>query len=284
MSTIAPSPASQTDVSDSTAEKRLRTRARRRAMFCPGAGWALVGYRGRGAMVLASFIVGWASLVWMLWTLSPASVWAAGATMLATVVLWSIEALDVGWCVVRAAGENWLGRRFAITTFVVIVMVLEVPLVILSRCGSIAVGDERMAPTLDAGERLIYHRSVAGRDLHEGAVVLYRVSSESKVGTTGALSIARILAAPGDKLAVGRDHFIVNGEVSRYRAIPAPKAPLKIPARPESLTVPDDSYFVALDSSSADIDGQQIGWVRRSDIISTRLFHFGDRGVMRPVK
>jgi signal peptidase I len=285
MSTIAPSPAPATTIErNSTEEKRLRTRARRRAMFCPGAGWALLGYGKRGTLVLASFVIGWASFVWMLWTLSPASVWAAGATMLAAVILWSIEALDVGWCIVRWAGENWLVRRFAITTFVIVVMVLAVPLVIVARCGSIAVGDNRMSPALEPGERLIYHRSVGPGDLREGTVVLYRVSRESKVGTPGELNFARILAAPGDELAIQRDHFLVNGQVSRYRAIAAPKAPLKVPARPKSLTVPDDSYFVVLDSTATDIDGQQIGWVRRNDVVSTRLFHFGDRGILTPVE
>jgi signal peptidase I len=285
-SSIAPSPAVTPPIeTDPAEEKRLRVRARRRAMYCPGAGWALLGYGTRGTLVFATFAIGFSALIWMLWTLSPASLWAAGATMLVAVVLWVVEALDVGWCRTRPDRGSWLVRRFAIATFTMVVMVLALPLVLLLRFGSIAIFDDRMAPTIESGERLIFHRGIADRDLHEGAVVVYRVSAETKVGMPGELTVARILAVPGDELAIQRKHFLVNGEVSRYRAVDVPpKAPVKISERPKSLTVPEDCYFVVLDSSSADIDGQQIGWLHRGDLVSTRLFHFGAHGVLTPVK
>lgn len=285
-SSIAPGPAVPPPIeTDPVEEKRLRVRARRRAMYCPGAGWALLGYGTRGTFVFTSFAIGFGALVWTLWTLSPASLWTAGATMLVAAALWVVEALDVGWCRMRPERESWLVRRFAIATFAIVVMVLALPLLLLSRFGSLAILDDRMAPTIESGERLIFHRGVAGRDLHEGVVVVYRIAPESKVGMSGEFTVARILAVPGDELAIQRKHFLVNGEVSRYRALDAPpKAPLKIPERPKSLTVPDDCYFVVLDSSSADIDGQQIGWLHRRDLVSTRLFHFGAHGVLTPVE
>ncbi|HEX7376092.1 MAG TPA: hypothetical protein VF278_03220, partial [Pirellulales bacterium] len=71
MSSIAPSPSesapSQTDLPD---EKRLRAQARRRATFCPGSGWALLGHGRRGTIVFISFLAFAAALVWMLWSLS----------------------------------------------------------------------------------------------------------------------------------------------------------------------------------------------------------------------
>jgi signal peptidase I len=285
-SSIAPSPAVTPPVeSDPAEEKRLRGRARRRAMYCPGAGWALLGHSTRGTLVFISFLMGYGSLVWMLCTLSPPSIWTAGAVMLVAAVLWLIEVFDVGWCRPRPDRENWLVRRFAIATFSVVIMILALPLVLLTRFGSIAILDDRMAPTIESGERLVYHRYVANRDLHAGAVTVYRVPAATKIGTPGEFTVARLLAVPGDELTIQRDHFVVDGEVTPYRALAAPpKAPVPVPNRPKSLTVPDGSYFVVLDSSSADIDGQQIGWLHRGDFVSTKLFHFGRGGVLTPVK
>ena len=287
MSSSAESPAAVSPVETSkNGEKELRGRARRRASICPGAGWALLGYSKRGATVLIIVAVCLASLAWLVLALSSASIWAAAIATLVAAAVWTIELLDTGWCVVRPSADSLLVRRFAMTTIVVWFAGLAIPLLVALRFGSIEIADDRMAPAIEPGERLIYHRHVAEGDLREGTVILYRLPPHAKGGTPGELVIARILAAPGDELTIQGGHYLVNGQVSRYRPIVAnPKAPLSVPAYPKKLRVPELRYFVVQDSRDTGIDSQQLDWARRVDLVSTRLFHFGGRGgVMRPVE
>ena len=252
-------------------------------MFCPGAGWALLGYGKRGALVLASVAVCWMAVAWMLWTLSPASVWAAGLALLLALAVLSMELLDVGWCIIRPVPPGPLVRRFGLLTLVTWVAALAVPLLVLSRFAPLTMTYDRMSPTIEPGEQLVYHRHIES-DLKAGTVILYQLSPQAKLGRPGEWVVARILAAPGDEVAIQRGHYVVNGEVTRYRAaVATPDAPVKVPPG-KSLTVPDQRYFVVQDSAATGLDSQQLGWVRRGDLVSTRLFHFGGRGVLRPVE
>lgn len=286
MSSTAQSRAAVSPAEISASDDRaLRCRARRRALICPGAGWALLGYPKRGAAVLLSVVACLAALIWLVLTLSPASVWAAAIATLLAVVVWTAEWLDAGWCVGRSPSNSLLVRRFALTTIVVWFAGLVIPLLIALRFGSIEIGDDRMSPTIEPGERLIYHLHVSEAGLKEGTVILYRLPPHAKGGTPGELVIARILAAEGDELTVQGGHYLVNGQVTRYRAAPAaPNVPLSVPSYPKKLTVPEVRYFVVQDSQSTGIDSRQLDYARRVDLVSTRLFHFGGPGILRPVE
>ncbi|HVX11147.1 MAG TPA: signal peptidase I [Pirellulales bacterium] len=297
---IAPSPlVTSTSESNLTEEKQLRARARRRALFCPGAGWALLGYANRGLAVLAGFVACWAAIVWMVLTLSPASIWSAAIGTLFALVAWIAELFDIGWCRVRPGGDGLLVRRFGLITFASCAALLVPPLLVASHFGMTEVIGDGMWPTIESGERLVFHRHVADRDLKEGTVVLYRVPPRTKAALPGELVVARILAAPDDELSIEREHYLVNGEVSRYRITMVTPVELTVPPKPKTLTVPDNRYFVVQDCQTTgtgnrqrnkqqadkqQLDSRQIGWVRRIDIVSTRLFHFGGSGLLRPVE
>ncbi|HVA47711.1 MAG TPA: S26 family signal peptidase [Pirellulales bacterium] len=285
-------------------EKAVRRRARRRAGLCPGAGWALLGYPRRGMLVLAGVSAMLTALAWLVATLSPAGVWAAGVATLVALTLWIAEILDVSWCRVRSSTESLLVRRFRFVTFVVWAAGLIVVLLIPLYFGSMAIQFDRMAPAVEPGERLIYHRRVAESDLKPGTVVLFQLPPWSKAGAPGSLEVARILAVPGDKLAVrvrdaspqpkqpGRTkrskpkrsarvgHYLVNREASTYQGAADADAPLSVPAYPDERKVPDGCYFVVEDSEDTGTDSQQLEWVRRADLVSTRLFHVAG---LRPV-
>ena len=172
------------------------------------------------------------------------------------------------------------------TTVVVWAAGLAIPLLMVLSFGSIeADNDERMAPAIEPGETLIYHRFVSDRDLKRGGVILFKLPPHAQGATPGELLIARILAGPDDEVTIRDGHYVVNGEETRYRVNAAPlKAPLVVPAYPRKLIVPDSRYFVVQDSLDTGIDSQQLDYARRMDIVSARLFHFGARGLMRPVE
>lgn len=269
-------------------ERASRLRARRRASLCPGAGWALVGYRRRALLALISVAACLAALVWLVLTLSKESMWTAAVATLIAVLVWIAELLDVRWCVVRPAAESLLVRRFLTVTLLVWLAGLAVPVLIAVRFatdfGSIKISDDRMAPTIKPGEWLLYSRQVADADLQHRAVVLYRLPPQAKGGTPGELVIARILAVPGDKLAVRGGNYVVNGRTSRLRAKAlAEKTPIAVPAWPKTLTVPESRYFMVQDSPETGIDSQQLDWARREDVVSTRLYKFNGRGLPRAI-
>jgi len=287
MSSTAPAPSAPTHVDIPQAEeKTIRRQARRRASLCPGAGWALLGYRTRGNFVLLCVVAWLVSMFWLVLTLSPASVWAAGGTTLIALAIWSVELLDTAWCVVRRPAESLLVQRFGLTTTMVWAASLVIPLVMVLSLGSIeADNDQRMAPAIEPGERLIYHRHVSQRDLKRDSVILFRLPPHAKGGSSGEMVVARVLATPDDELTIRDGHYVINGEVSRYRPRPAERTfPLPVPAYPRKLIVPDARYFIVQDSLEAGLDSQQLDYARRMDIVSARLFHFGPRGLMWPVK
>lgn len=285
MSSIAPS---RTDTlpleNDPAAEKRLRVQARRRATFCPGSGWALLGYGRRGAIVFVSFLAFTASLVWMLWVLNTQSVYAAAATTLLAAIVWTAEWFDVGWCIVRPHREHWLVRRFGIATYTTLAIVIAVPLLTATRFMPLTIEDDYMEPAIQRGEQLICHWGFAEQDFVRGAAVLWKLPARANVGKPGEAFIARILALPGDEVSIRRGQYVVNGEATRFRAAPAAaQSESKVPAAPKTLVVPDGRYFAVQDGPSG-VDSQSLGWLRRRDAVSTRLFHFGRGGILRPVK
>lgn len=289
MSSIAPHQAdNQTSPtvaeSDRGDEKRLRAKARRRTMFCPGSGWALVGYGRRGTIAFASFIAFVAALVWMLWAWSTLSVYVAAATTVLAAIVWTAEWFDVGRCALRPHGDHWLVRRFAIATFATIAVVIAVPLLTATRFVPLTLEDAAMEPAIAPGEQLVYHRRVADQDFTAGMVGLWKVPARAKIGKPGETFVARILALPGDEISVRRGQYVVNGEATIYRAAPAvAQASPRVPPSPETLKVPDERYFVVQDGPSG-ADSQSLGWLQMSDAVSTRLFHFGRGGILRPVK
>lgn len=286
MSSIAPS---RTDTApletDPAEEKRLRAKARRRATFCPGAGWALLGYGRRGTVVFISFIVFATSLVWMLWALSTQSLYTLAATTLVAAIVWTAEWFDVGWCIVRPHRDHWLVRRFAIAAYATVATVIAVPLLTATRFVPLTLADDYMEPAIQPREQLIYHRGVRQQDFVDGAVVLWKMPARASIGKPGEIFVARILALPGDKISVRRGQYVVNGETTRYRAAPtvAAKTKAKVPRPPETLSVPEGRYFVVQDGPSG-VDSQSLGWLQPGDALSTRLFHFGRGGILRPVR
>lgn len=253
-------------------------------MFCPGSGWALVGQGRRGTIAFASFMVFAAAVVWMLWTWSAPSLYAAAVAALVALIVWTAEWFDLGRCVVRPQDDHWLVRRFGISTYATVAVVIAVPLLTAVRFVPLKLQDDSMEPAIQRGEQLVYHRGITEQDFIEGSVVLWKLPARAKVGKPGEIFVARIIALPGDMVSIRRGQYVVNGQATIYRAAPVGRqAALEVPRSPDTLSVPDGRYFVVQDGPSA-VDSQSLGWLQPSDAASTRLFHFGRGGILRPVK
>ena len=187
MSSTLPAPAvPSTDDSPQGNEKAIRAQARRRSSFCPGAGWALLGYPGRGNLVLFCALAWLVAVAWLVLTLSPASMWAAGICTFVALVVWTAEWLDVGWCLVRSPAKSPLVSRFGFVTTMVWVAGLMLPLLVILSFGSIdADSDDRMLPAIEPGERLLFHRRAVDADLKRGTVIVFRLQRTAQGGTPG---------------------------------------------------------------------------------------------------
>jgi len=105
--------------------------------------------------------------------------------------------------------------------------------------GSVQMAGDGMSPTLEKGERLLYSKRVDPYRLRPGTVIAYHLSGESAWGQPGWLTISRILAMPGDRLAIRAETYVVNGKVGPTVAGTQPYAPVvRVPLEPDALTVP----------------------------------------------
>jgi signal peptidase I len=140
-------------------------------------------------------------------------------------------------------------------------------------------------PTLEDAERLIYHRFVDRQSVKPGAIIVYKNADDSAWGEPGWIAISRILAGPGDNIAIQNGNFVVNGIVGlpvantgKYDVV------LDIPSAPESLTVPDGCYFIVQDSPTRGFDSRVLAWVREDNIIGSRLWFFSRPGLGKPIE
>jgi len=142
-----------------------------------------------------------------------------------------------------------------------------------------------MSPALEKGERVVYEKRVDPARLRRGTVIMYRLSHRSLWGEPGSLTIARILAVPGDQLSIQNGKYLVNGEVGQTVAGTGQYAPeLEVTSMPEALTLADHRFFVVQEAPTRGLDSRVLSWVESAEVVSTRLYLLSGRGVFRPVE
>lgn len=84
--------------------------------------------------------------------------------------------------------------------------------------------------------------------------------------------LGRIVAGPGDRIAVKDGRYHVSGHPSRLLA-PTGRHPVlvAVPDHPKSLSVPADRYFISLDNASTGRDTRTLSWLPRDRILSSRV-------------
>ena len=145
---------------------------------------------------------------------------------------------------------------------------------------------EGMSPIINPGELVLYHKRVVATDLAPGKVVSFRTSPDSSWGRPGDVVIARILAGPGDALAIRERQYEVNGKDSGIEVSPVGQFPVvvDVPEAPENITVPPDCYFVVQEQPPKALDSRTLSWARRQDVIATRLWLVSKRGLGKPLE
>ncbi len=147
---------------------------------------------------------------------------------------------------------------------------------------------ESMEPTLDVGQRVLVNRFLYHfKDPKIGDIVVFhppagaeggpgeqcgvnRNQSEPCPNSTDQEAsenfIKRIVAGPGDTLAVKEGHPVVNGRDGQRRAL---HQPLRRPTcnLPKTITIPPDHYFMMGDNRGASDDSRYWGPVPRDWII-----------------
>jgi signal peptidase I len=146
-----------------------------------------------------------------------------------------------------------------------------------------------MLPTLEVGQRVIVDRlSYRFGDPEVGDVIVFNPPVGASPSYRGApcgsepppdaacsrplpepapdAFVKRIVAGPGDRLAISHGHPVINGELARENFI--------IPCRSASvcnltteITIPEDHYFVMGDNRGASFDSRAWGPVPRDWII-----------------
>jgi signal peptidase I len=261
-------------------EKALRKDARWRSVILPGAGFALLGYPGAAFVSFALAAVFLAATVVVSFAPSAPLAWLALASLIGAALLWTVEYVAVSQLSVRPEGAtSAVSRHFGAACVLVYVALIAASACVLINFGTLLVTRDGMTPVIYPGERILYHKRVAAADLVKGALVAFRVSPESSSGLDGGVVIARILAVPGNEIAVRDGHYHVNGadtdvEVATVEGYPVvvdvAEAPAKTP-------VPRDCFFVVQEQPAKALDSRTLSWARRENMVGTRMWLLSNR-------
>ena len=151
---------------------------------------------------------------------------------------------------------------------------------------------ESMEPTLDVGQRVLVNRFLYRfEDPQVGDIVVFHPPRGAEAGnscgdpSTGASGnsgspcasptpekadvnfIKRIVAGPGDTLAIQEGHPVVNGELVGDEDFIKPCSPGGACNLPKAITIPPDHYFMMGDNRGASDDSRFWGPVPRDWII-----------------
>jgi signal peptidase I len=261
-------------------DRALRTRAALRSLVCPGAGFALLG---RGAMAVVTLLASLGTLgatAWLALQPNAAALWTVlGGLVLAT-ALWVTEQLAVKRLTLRVPKPGFL-----IASAVTWLAVASVLVLLFTHFGYLRMVGIGMSPTLGIGERFFYHKRVESERLRRGVVVVYKLSDRSAWGKPGMLVVSRILAVPRDQLSIRDGRYLINGEGGPAVAVTGEYMPvIQVPLAPDTVTVPDNYYFVVQDSPQDGFDSRVLSWVEAKDIVGTRLYYVSGRGILKPVE
>ncbi|MFO0811485.1 MAG: S26 family signal peptidase [Gemmataceae bacterium] len=266
-------------------DANLRRRAVRRSWFCPGAGFALLG---RPTVAVMSYAVNIAAIVAasalaiapsypLMWTLLALAVIAVG--------LWLAEQIVAKGILLRPPGPAFLVRWWSVAALGMWLLAIAIVPAILLNYGSMRVAGVGMMPTVGSGELVVYDKRVDPARWVRGAPIVFRLQGQTAPVRSDWPTLGRILAGPGDTLAIKGGRYRVNG-ADGPPVVPVTGMPaaIAVPREPQSLTVPDGCYFVVQDASNIGYDSRVLSWARSDRIVGDRLALVARRGLFRPIE
>ena len=142
-----------------------------------------------------------------------------------------------------------------------------------------------MAPAIQHSELTLSFRRVDWRDVKPGAIIAFKNANESGWGSPSDLMISRILAKPGDAVSIQAGQYLVNG-------IPGPmvgktgehRVVLPVPEAPDSLTVPDECYFVVPNTHGEGLDSRVLSWAHADRIVSAKFWRLRLNRLFEPIE
>jgi signal peptidase I len=266
-------------------DRAIRSKATKRSWVCPGAGFALVG---SGPLAVATFVASLCivpAVAWLAFQPNAPSAWTTLVVFVIATVLWLAEQIGVKRLKLRAPRPSILAAGFVASGCIMCVAAILALGLLFTSFGSLRMAGSGMVPTLEIGERILYHKHVDQRRAKPGSIILFRNADDSAWGQPGGLVISRVLAGPGDQLTIKKARYLVNGErgprvtdAGQFHAV------IDVPSAPRTLTVPEGCYFVVQDGLKGGFDSRVLSWVHTDHIVGSRLWHFSDRGVFVPVE
>lgn len=263
----------------------LRRKAMVRSWICPGAGFALLGLAGIASLTFAVTAALLPASAWLVFEPHSRSAWTWLGVFGVAASLSVTEQFVTKRASARLSGPSFLVGGFPFAAVVIWVAVIGTLALLLTGFGSLQMAGGGMSPTLLKGERLLYAKGAGAGRIGRGAVVIYRLSKESAWGQPGWLTVGRILALPGDRLAIRDRSYAVNGELGPQVAVTEPYAPvIQVPPEPEAIKVPSGCYFVVQDDPPNGYDSRVLSWVEENAIVGDRLFYLSGRGLVKRVE
>lgn len=261
------------DVRLSRNKNEIRLRAARRMWFCPGAGYALVGRPRLGLATYLSVLAAMLGLGWVVLVPDPVVGRVSLVLLGLAIALGVSELIAVKWAAIKPCAPVILVRGYPVAAAVGWMAGGGVVVATFLSVGSFRMAGDGMSPTIGAQEQTVFHKRVQADELRRGRVIAFRTSGRS-AWQPGAIVVARIIAGPGDRIATQDGRYLVNGESGPpvfYSTLYQPV--VLVPTAPESLTVPDDCYFMCQEKPKESYDSSILSWAEKTNIVSSRLWY-----------
>jgi signal peptidase I len=283
---VEPTAAEGTSLPPAESPQRVRRTARRRGAFLAGCGLAYLGYSLSAWLGLLAVGVFEGGAVAFAVAFEPTAAWVALGGLLAGAALSLLEYALLAVVPIRPGhGRDWVSHHFVALCLGAYTAVAAVLVLLVLQVRPWVVPGDGMAPSIAEGTLLLRHRSTGRPDMAPGRSVAFRVPEGTAGWRPGDILLARVLAGPGDRLAVREGRYEVNG-----RSGPAVSEAggrtvvLVVPLAPDTLTVPDDCWFVTPDNPQAAPDSRVLGWVRPGDVVATRFLRVTWPGGLKEVE
>jgi signal peptidase I len=150
------------------------------------------------------------------------------------------------------------------------------------------VNGQSMVPNFQSGEYVLTDKiSYKFRDPKAGEVVVFHAPDAAQCPKgTGCDFIKRVIAEPGDTIAIVNNAYVVNGE-----PLPEPYIPDSFETlggaflKDRTVSLQEDEYFVSGDNRPYSSDSRAWGPISKKDIVGKAFFRYWPMsalGIIRP--